>query len=123
MELCPRHFSDGSEDTVSSQDEEKHYGDGESPENNKSAKRPIELKTKSYHHNGNNKTVTFSTKQLSKMSRVSEEVTEDLQQVMMPNNESATTGQNSSNGTPAATAVNIGYESSPHFLTLAETNL
>ena len=119
MELCPRNFSDGSEETISSQDEEKHYG--ESPEDNRRC--TIELKTKSYHQNGNNKMVTFSTKQKlsNKMSRVSEEVTEDIVKEVEANNESATTGQNSCNGTPPM--VNNGYESSPQFLTLAETKL
>ena len=121
MELCPRNFSDGSEGTLSSQDEEKNYGEGSTEYNSRSTK-PIELTvtTVSYHQqNGNNKMVTFSTK----MSRVSEEATEDLQQTM-PNNESATVGQNSCNGgTPVVNNGYEGREGSPQILTLAETKL
>ena len=120
MELCPRNFSDGSEGTLSSQDEEKNYGEG--TEDNSRSTRPIELTvtTVSYHQqNGNNKMVTFSTK----MSRVSEEATEDLQQTMS-NNESATVGQNSCNGgTPVVNNGYEGREGSPQILTLAETEL
>ena len=112
MELCPKHFKDGSEDTISSQDEERQFG---SDEVRIPKSRPLELSTKPFHQNGTNKMVTFSH-----MSRVSEEVTEDLQN--LPNNESAQVRelQNPCNGTPV---VNNGYEGSPQILTLAETRL